>query len=164
MRVDNWQARVIQLLAVPGLLLSFYLLLYHNGIIPEICHASGWEDCGLVSGPSARFSSVGPVPVALIGFVGYATIFLVTWLAPWSELVDRYQPELLMGLTAIAFIVSLGLTGLELFVIHAFCRFCVISALIVTAMLLLAISFLRDTNRAVAAPEEGVIDHAPGTR
>lgn len=163
MRVDNWQARFIQLLAVPGLLLSFYLLLYHNGIIPDICHANGWEDCGLVSGPTARFSSVGPMPVALIGFVGYAIIYLVTWLAPWLSIVEDYQPELLVGLTGLAFLFSLGLTGLELFVIHAFCRFCIISALIVTMMVILAISFLRDSNRSLDAPEEGVTDYAPGT-
>lgn len=163
MHVDNWQARIIQILTVPGLLISFYLLLYHNGVIPEVCQPNGWEDCGLVSGPSAPFSSIGPVPVALIGFVGYAIIFLVTWLAPWSDLVERYQPELLVGLTGIAFLFSLGLTGLELFVINAFCRFCVISALIVTAMLLLAISFLRAANQMDSAVEEGAADHAPGT-
>lgn len=163
MRVDNWQARIIQLLSVPGLLISFYLLLYHNGVIPEVCHPNGWENCGLVSGPSAPYSSIGPVPVALIGFVGYAIIFLVTWLAPWSDRIDRVQPELLIGLTGIAFLFSLGLTGLELFVIHAFCRFCVISALIVTTMLILAISFLRDANQLADAPEGGAADHAPGT-
>ncbi|MEZ4519054.1 MAG: vitamin K epoxide reductase family protein [Chloroflexota bacterium] len=82
MRIDDWQARVIQLLAVPGLLISFYLLLYHNGVIPEVCRPSGWENCGIVSGPTAPYSSIGPVPVALIGFLGYLAIFLVTWLAP----------------------------------------------------------------------------------
>lgn len=163
MRVDNWQARIIQLLAVPGLLLAFYLLLYHNGVIPEVCRATGWEDCGLVSGPTARYSSIGPVPVALIGFIGYAIIFLVTWLAPWWQTIDNYQPELLLGLTGFAFLFSMGLTGLELFVIHAFCRFCVISALIITVMLLLAISFLRHANRPIELQEEGNIDNAPGT-
>lgn len=164
MRIDNWQARLIQLLAVPGLLISFYLLLYHNGVIAEVCRASGWENCGVVSGPDAPYSSVGPIPVALIGFVGYAVIFLVTWFAPWSAIVDRYQPELLVGLTGLAFMFSLGLTALELFVIHAFCRFCVISALLVTAMFILSISFLREVNRVTDAQEEGELDHAPGTR
>ncbi len=163
MRVENWQARVIQLLAVPGLLLAFYLLLYHNGIIPDICHASGWEDCGLVSGPNATYSAIGPIPVALIGFIGYALIFLVTWLAPWSDLVDRYQPELLLGLTGLAFVFTLGLTGLEVFVIHAFCRFCLISAAIITVMLILAVSFLRDANRGANGQEDGELHHASGT-
>lgn len=163
MRVENWQARIIQLLAVPGMLLSFYLLLYHNGVILEVCRASGWEDCGLVSGPNAPYSAIGPVPVALIGFVGYAAIFMVTWLAPWSNLFERYQPELLLGLTGIAFAISLGLTGLEVFVLHAFCRYCLVSAGIVSVMLVLAISFLRVANRAGSEDEGEAAEHAPGT-
>jgi hypothetical protein len=64
--VTGWQARVIQLLAVPGLLVAFYLLLYHNGTIVSICTPNGWEDCGQVSGPGAPYASLGPIPVALI--------------------------------------------------------------------------------------------------
>ena len=78
---DRWQARLIQLLAVPGLLVAGYLLLYHNGALVSACKVGGWEDCGLVSGPGARYASIGPIPVALIGFAGYTTIFLATWLA-----------------------------------------------------------------------------------
>ena len=145
---DRWQARLIQLLAVPGLLVAGYLLLYHNGALVSACKVNGWEDCGLVSGPGARYASIGPIPVALIGFVGYATIFLATWLADWLPLVRRYLPELLLGLTGLAFVFTLGLTALEIFVIHAVCRFCLVSAAIVTVMFVLAIVYLRAANRA----------------
>jgi uncharacterized membrane protein len=39
-----------------------------------------------------------------------------------------------------------------LFVIEAICRFCVLSALIITIMLLLSISYLRAVNRADEIP------------
>jgi len=143
----DWQVRLIQLLAVPGLIIAFYLLLYHNGDLVNVCRPSGWDDCGKVSGPGAPYSAIGPIPVALIGLVGYALIFLVTWLKDWWSLLDEYSPELLVALTGFAFLFSLGLTGLELFVIEAICRFCVISALFITAMLLLSISYLRAVNR-----------------
>lgn len=145
-RPDDWQVRLIQFLAVPGLLLAFYLLLYHNGSLIEICTGSGWDDCGKVSGPGAPYSAVGPVPVALIGLVGYALLFALTWLRDWVAWIDDYTPELLVGLTGVAFLFSLGLTGLELFVIRAICRFCVVSAAIVTVMFVLSITYLREVN------------------
>ena len=69
MNQNGWQMRLIQLLAVPGLLLAYYLLLFHNGDLVAGCSSSGWDDCGLVSGPDGRFSAIGPVPVALIGLL-----------------------------------------------------------------------------------------------
>jgi uncharacterized membrane protein len=156
--IKGWQVRLIQLLAVPGLLVAFYLLLYHNGTIISICTPSVWEDCGQVSGPGARFASLGPIPVALIGLVGYALIFMLVWLKDWLPALDDYLPELLVGTTGLAFLFSLGLTGLELFVIHALCRYCVVSAVIVTVMFFLALSYLRETRYALSG-SRGEIYH-----
>jgi len=54
-------------------------------------------------------------------------------------------------LTGVAFLFSLILTGLEIFVIHALCRYCIISALIATIMLILSISYLRSVNKGGAS-------------
>lgn len=148
MNIERWQARIIQLLAVPGLLVAFYLLLYHNGALVAACKVGGWEDCGLVSGPNAPYASIGPIPVALIGLLGYAAIFLVVWLADWLGVVRRYLPELLIALSGFALLFTLGLTALEIFVIHAVCRYCLVSAGIILIMFILAVSYLRSANRA----------------
>lgn len=140
---EDWPIRVIQLLAVLGLGVAFYLLLFHSGDLIAACSAGGWDDCGQVSGPDAPYSSVGPIPVALIGLVGYALIFLVVWLADWWPWIDENIPELVVALTGLAFVFSLGLTALELFVIHAICRYCVVSAVIATIMFALALVYLR---------------------
>jgi uncharacterized membrane protein len=157
MRTENWppdwQVRLVQLLAVPGLLIAFYLLLYHNGDLVNVCRPSGWDDCGKVSGPDAPYSAIGPIPVALIGLLGYALIFLVAWLKDWWLLLADYSPEIMVALTGFAFLFSLGLTGLELFVIGAICRFCVLSALIITIMFALSASYLRAVNRAEELPD-----------
>jgi uncharacterized membrane protein len=151
MKADNlpldWQLRLVQLLAVPGIMLSFYLWLFHSGALIAVCSGSGWDDCGLVSGPDAAYSSIGPVPVALIGLLGYVVIFLVIWLSDWLPLLYVYLPELMVGLTGVAFLFSLVLTVLEIFVIHALCRYCVVSAVIATIMLILSISYLRSINK-----------------
>ena len=150
MNQNGWQMRLIQLLAVPGLLLAYYLLLFHNGDLVAGCSSSGWDDCGLVSGPDGRFSAIGPVPVALIGLLGYAFIFLLTWLRDWLPALENVLHEVMVGVIGLAFLFSLGLTGLELFVLHAICRYCVVSAVIITIMFGLAISFLRQANQGAA--------------
>lgn len=142
----DWPVRVIQLLAVPGLLLSFYMYLYHEDLLVGACAASGWDDCGAVSGPGAPYASVGPIPVAALGFVGYATIFLLAWLKDFVQVVDDYLPELMLGVTGLALLFTLYLTALELFVIHAICRYCVVSAIFVAIMFVLAVVYFRSVN------------------
>lgn len=144
----NWQALVIQLLAVPGMLLAYYLLLYHNGVLFTTCGVNELFDCGQVSGPGSLYSSIGPIPVALLGLIGYGAIFLVVWLGNWSDTVEEYLPELLLGLVGLAFLFTIGLTLLELLVIHAFCQFCLYSAAIVLVMFILAVSLILSQRKA----------------
>jgi uncharacterized membrane protein len=145
---EDWPILIIQLLAVPGMMVAFYLLLYHNGDLIGACSASGWDDCGQVSGPGAKYAAIGPIPVALIGLAGYAAIFLAVWLANWWSWIDENIPELMIVLTGLAFLFSLGLTVLEIFVIGAICRYCVVSAIIVTVMFVLALIYRRKLRRA----------------
>jgi uncharacterized membrane protein len=140
---QDWQLRLIQLLSVPGMLLAFYLLLFHDGVLVAGCASGGWFDCGQVSGPGARFASIGSIPVALMGLVGYALIFLLTWVRDWDSELINYLPEAMVGVTGLAFLFSLLLTGLELFVIGAFCQYCLISAVLVTILFGLSLSYLR---------------------
>lgn len=156
MRSEDWQVRFIQLLSLFGLFVAYYLLLFHNGSLVDACSASAWDDCGRVSGPDAPYAAIGPVPVALIGLLGYAAIFLLTWLKEWSVSLEKYLPELLMGLASLAFLFTLGLTGLELFVIQAVCRYCLVSAGIVTIIFVLSINYLR-ANERVIVDERGAL-------
>ena len=93
--------------------------------------------------------------MALVGLVGYGALFLLTWLPAWLPPLRRYLPELLVGLTGLALLFTLGLTALEVFVIHAVCRYCLISAAIILLMFVLAVSYLRAANRAAdGAPDK----------
>jgi uncharacterized membrane protein len=144
--LPDWQIRLIQLLAIPGIVIAYYLFLFHQEQVVIVC-GGGWDDCGAVSGPDAPYSKVGPVPVALIGLLGYALIFGLVWLQDWVPFIDDYLPEIMVSITGIALLFSLWLTGLELFVIHAFCRYCVVSAVIILIMFVLAVSYLRKVTR-----------------
>jgi uncharacterized membrane protein len=138
----DWPVRLIQLLAVPGMLVAYYLYLYHSGNLFTTCTVNDFFDCGQVSGPTSPYSSIGPIPIALIGLVGYAAIFSLVWIQDWFEFVADNMPELLMGIVGLAFLFTLGLTALELLVIHAFCQYCLYSAAIVLVMFILAIFYL----------------------
>ncbi|MBK6326165.1 MAG: hypothetical protein KA362_12025 [Chloroflexi bacterium] len=146
---DDWQIRVIQLLSVFGMFVAYFLLLFHNGDIVGVCEPGGFEDCGIVSGPGAPYSAIGPIPVALIGLLGYITIFMVAWLKDWVGILDDYLPEIMIGLTGLAVVFTLYLTLLEIFIIHAVCRYCLISAGIIIIQLILAIGYIRAVNKAV---------------
>lgn len=140
---EDWQLRMIQIFSVLGLLVAHYLYLFHEGVLIVGCTGSGWDDCGAVSGPTAPYSAIGPMPVALLGLLGYAFLFLLTWLKDWEPLAEGYLPELLVGAATLGFLFTIGLTGLEIFVIHAFCRYCLISAAFMTIIFVLSISYMR---------------------
>ncbi len=143
LRTEKWQLRLIQLLTIPGILTAYYLWLYHGGTLYSACTTNAIFDCGQVSGPGARFASIGPVPVAMIGLAGYIFIFLLVWLKDWLPVVEENLAELMLGTTGLAFLFTLGLTALEFFVIHAFCQYCLYSAVIVTVMFILAVWYLK---------------------
>ena len=146
MLIDKWQLRIIQLFSVAGIVVAFYLLLFHSGSLVSACGTSTWFDCGEVSGPGARFATIGPIPIALIGLIGYIAIFLAIWLDDWIPPLSDYLPEIMVGLSSLALVLTLWLTGLELFMIHAFCQYCVVSAVFVIIIFGLSISYLRSIN------------------
>jgi len=143
----DWPVRVIQLLAVPGMLVAYYLYLFHSGSLFTTCTVNDIFDCGQVSGPGSPYSSIGPIPVALIGLLGYAVIFLMVWVRDWFSVIADNLPELIFGVVGLAFLFTLGLTLLELLVIHAFCQYCLYSAVIILIMFILAILYLVGSRR-----------------
>ena len=134
--------QAIVLLALVGLLVATYLWLYKIGVIGELqCGTGG---CEVVQ--TSRYAELFGVPVALYGVVGYAVLFILglVGLRP-ARAGDRRIAALLAALATSGFAFTLYLTSLELFVIHAVCRWCVTSAAIMIAIWVLAITGLRQT-------------------
>jgi uncharacterized membrane protein len=119
-----------------GLFVSAYLYLYKIGRIGTLACGSG--DCETVqTSPWSRFLGV---EVSLIGLVGYAVLFVLALLALQAAPGSRRWPERLLTILAAGGVVFTAyLTYLELFVIHAICRWCVGSAVIIVSVLALAI-------------------------
>ena len=63
----------------------------------------------------------------------------------------RLALQCILALSLFGTFFSWGLTYVELFVLHAICRWCVASAVIITAIWVLSVATLRDRSAPYAA-------------
>ena len=123
----------VAVFALAGALIAGYLMLYKLNVLGSI--ACGTGACETVqSSPWATFLAV---PVPLWGVGGYLTILAlaVMGLQPrWVE--SRALAALLLALVTYAFGFSMYLTAIEAFRLHAWCRWCVASAIAASLMFL----------------------------
>lgn len=139
------------LLSLVGLFVSAYLYLYKIGRIGTLaCGSGGCETVQL-----SPWSRVLGVEVSLIGVVGYALLLVVALVALQSD-SSPGPMRLFAALAAGGVLFTAYLTSLELFVIHAICRWCVGSAVIIVSLLIVALlerrhaasTLMRDTGSA----------------
>ncbi|MHB8631543.1 MAG: vitamin K epoxide reductase family protein [Candidatus Limnocylindria bacterium] len=125
-------------LAALGTAVSAYLTWVHYSGSLALCAGAG----GCETVQASRYSMAGPVPVAVIGLVGLATI---TAVSAWR--LDRAAPvwalTALFGLSLAATLYVAYLTYVELFVIRAVCPWCASVAMATVAVLVLTLSELR---------------------
>jgi uncharacterized membrane protein len=123
---------VIAVLSLCGLADAIYLTIEH------ITRQS--VRCTIVAGCSEVLSSsyavVGGYPLASIGALAYFTVFSLAILALFGY---RIASQLLILLVLAMCLVSLWLIYLQAFVIHAFCQFCLLSAIITFSLTGLAL-------------------------
>jgi len=136
------------LLAVAGCGIAGYLTVVHFADQPIACSSIG--DCELVN--SSRYAKLAGVPVALLGGGAYVTLLVLVAVA-WLR---RDATALLAawGVALASFVFSMYLTYIELRVLHAICVYCVGSASVVTALLLVLSACLwldRDAPEELAA-------------
>jgi len=128
------------LLSLLGLFVSAYLYLYKIGRIGTL--ACGTGGCETVQ--TSEWSRFAGVEVALIGVVGYGLLLVVALVSLRPVLSElRWPAALLTALAGGGVLFTAYLTGLELFVIHAICRWCVGSATIIVTLFVLALLELR---------------------
>jgi uncharacterized membrane protein len=134
----------IAALSLIGLLIATYMSLFKLGVFGVI--ACGAGDCDRVqNSPWAVFLGI---PVPYIGFLGYLAL-MVTALAGMQPryLADRRVSLVLVAGALIGLIFSAYLTYLEAAVINAWCRYCIVSAILATLIFLGAIPELGSLRR-----------------
>ena len=132
---------IVATLSLAGIFVALYLLLYKLGIVGNLsCSIGSCETVNL-----SKWATFLGAPVAAWGVGFYVVMFVLSLLS----LQDRYVESLgmskvlaLVSGSGVAF--SAWLTYLELFVIHAICQWCVVSAIIVSIIFIFALLDLRD--------------------
>ena len=139
--------QIVALLALIGVLLAAYLTLYKTGAIAELqCSTGSCEQVQL-----SKWATFLGLPVAAWGIAFYVALLalaLAGLQARWTD--SRGVSLALVALTGWGVLFSLWLTYLELFVIHAICRYCVGSAVLVTLAFVVSCLDLRDLREPTA--------------
>lgn len=134
-----WLARIF---ALAGFLDATYLTAVHFTGGEVVCGPGGGCEVVLTS----RFATIGGFPIAAVGAVYYAVASLLAWtpMGAWS----RRTAAAFAALTGTAFAVSAALFLVQATVLHAWCRFCLVSAGITTILFACALALLRAVRRA----------------
>jgi uncharacterized membrane protein len=133
-RLDRRLRIAILVLALIGIGVAGYLTYTHYAKIKVICGSNG----GCETVQSSVYSKLAGVPVAVLGLAGYIGILFSLMIR--SELGRAAG----FGIALIGFLFSMYLTYREAFTIHAYCYWCLSSALLMTLLVVLTgIRFLR---------------------
>jgi uncharacterized membrane protein len=124
------------LVALVGVFVALYLWLYKAGVIGTLaCGAGSCETVQL-----SKWAMLLALPVAAWGVGFYLVVFAVAFMLVqerWAA--SRPLSLVLLVLTGWGVLFSGWLTYLELYVINAICRWCVVSAVIACVLFALAL-------------------------
>jgi uncharacterized membrane protein len=135
-------------LAVAGLGVSSYLTYTHWANATVACGGIG--NCDAVN--NSQYAEVAGIPVALLGVLCYLALIALAlpWLW-WRPSGPAWPVMCFWGLSLVGTLYSAYLTYVEIFVLEAICVYCVTSAGIMLASLLISTGWII---RAVQAEEE----------
>ena len=128
-------------LALAGVFVSLYLWLWKLGVVGSLSCGPG-GGCEYVQ--TSPYAMVFGVPVAFFGVLGYLGLLVVSLVGLQPRWVQRREPTVaLVVLSGAAVGFTAYLTYLEAAVIHAWCRWCLVSAGIIAAIFLTSLVGLR---------------------
>jgi uncharacterized membrane protein len=118
-----WPYALAAIVSLIGLGDSIYLTIEH--ITGQSVRCTVIAGCSEVLGSS--YAVLAGIPLAAVGAAAYFSIFSLATLAAFGY---RQAGVLLSILVVIMFLMTLWLLYLQAFVIHHFCQFCLLSALV----------------------------------
>lgn len=126
MKKNSFLKAFLPILPFAGLIDAFLLTLSHYNYIFLPCHIGLFSDCGKVLNSS--YSIVFGIPLALIGVIHYIVTSIVCLLIIFTNKKTYIRVGIL--LSYISIISSMYFVFLQAIVLHAYCQYCLISALI----------------------------------
>jgi uncharacterized membrane protein len=139
---------IVAMISLAGIFVALYLLLYKLGLIGALTCSIG--SCETVN--TSKWATFLGLPVAGWGVAWYVGMFVIALVSTGERFAQSASVSLVLLLVAGAgLLFSLYLTYLELFVIHAICQWCVVSAIIVTIIFVVTVMEYRDTKADTSA-------------
>lgn len=146
---------LILVLSFFGLADSVYLSQHALNGIPLLCDIQNLSGCNIVA--MSQYSHMFGIPLAEFGVLFYAIIFVLAALE--IVIFDQLLRRVLQVVSFVGAIFSLYFMSVQLFVIQAFCVYCLVSALIAFLIFILA-SFIEPMRLtpplASPPPKEGL--------
>ena len=134
--------KVVAIVALAGLVDATYLSV--QALTGETLSCGGSPDCFRVLGSS--FAKVGSVPVALLGAFAYFCVFAFATFAAFGYARAR---TFLIPTIGAMFLATLWFLYVQAFLLHAYCRYCLLSAAITFLLAGLVIALPPERNRSV---------------
>jgi uncharacterized membrane protein len=139
----------IALLSLVGFFISLYLWLWKVGILGTIvCGDGGCETVQL-----SEYAQFFGIPVAFFGMLEYAALIGLSLLGLRPRWLTHRGPTLaLVAVAGVGVLFTAYLMYLEAAVIHAWCRWCLASAVVIGLVFVLSVAGMRAMPRSAAAP------------
>ena len=135
----------ITLLALIGALISLYMTLHKLGVIGDLLCGTG--SCEIVQ--LSKWAVFMGVPVPYWGLAGYTILTTLGLASLQPRYLDSRALRIALVFTvSFAFVFTVYLTALEAFVINAWCRWCIASAVVATLLFLCTIPEFRRLGRS----------------
>jgi uncharacterized membrane protein len=131
--------RAAIVLAALGLADSLYLTWIKLANATAVC--AGIGDCELVN--TSRYSEIAGLPIAAIGALAYSAILVLLLAEPRAGENSDFTKLGVFGFAFVGTLYSAYLTYVEIWILQAICPFCVASAVVITALLVISIIRLR---------------------
>ena len=114
---------IVAIVALAGLADATYLTV--QALTGETLSCGGSPDCSRVLGSS--YAKLGGIPVGMLGALAYFTVFT---LATFAAFGYSRAPKFLALIAGAMFLMTLWLLYVQAFLLHAYCRYCLLSAAI----------------------------------
>ena len=124
--------------AVTGWGAAIFLTAVHLWALPL---PAGIEPQGSLEVVTSSWAYIGPIPLALVG-AGYY-VLMMTLGALWLTMKDPRLERIMLPVTTIGLLSSIGLVYLQLGPIGAICPFCMVSATATATLFMLELAIKR---------------------
>jgi uncharacterized membrane protein len=141
--MNSWLTRASYTFLIVGLVVALYMTIFKATGNQAMCLGSG--ACSTVT--ASRYSEINGIDVPVIGVVGNLALLAVLIFEKRNSFLQKNATLLFFALSLAGFLFTLWLIYLEIFILKAFCPFCV------TAQSMMILTFITAVVRLVRDPQ-----------